>query len=116
MSFSITHNRENGIVYREYTTGGISKQVEYNDNYELVGSPIPALAQRGTGSNQIGILDYYDLESMFIAPKEIVEATSYPTGIFEKRTNRGYNNYYQLSSELTSNSKGETVETNMAIW
>jgi YD repeat-containing protein len=107
----ITRNRENGIVYYEYTTGGISKQVQYNDNYEVVGSPIPAIAQRGTGGNQLGILDYYDLESMFITPKEIVEYTSYPTGAVEIRTNRNYNNYFQLASEITSNSDGDVLET-----
>jgi len=108
---AISHNRENGIIESEYVTGKTTRQIKYNDNFELVGTPVSALAQRGTGVNQIGILHYYDLETMFITPKEIIETTTYPSGAFVTRTNRSYNNYYQLSSEITTDSEGKVAET-----
>jgi YD repeat-containing protein len=108
----IEFSKKNGTMLQEYTTGAASKRVEYRKNFESVGTPIRAIAQRGTGVNQIGILDYYDLNSRFIAPREIVETNIYGTGnTYQTVTRRSYNDYFQLSSEVTKNSDDEELQT-----
>ncbi len=108
---ALTFNRENGTLLQEYIPGITTRTVDYNDNFDLVDTPILAIALKGTGANQIGILDYYDITKMFIVPKEIVETVFYPSGDFITNTNRVYNSEFQLASETTTNSKGQTLES-----